>query len=172
MRVGGKTWLHLTSSSLEAPAGHCALLECYQDHLGQKNFWEPRIPTAIVLPQKVMLRVGVTKVEDNLVIFDWFTFFQILSTTSFQWPFPLLAICHCQRKKGAKAEVGENRNKRMEKEYTRPFGLISSLTLCSCLFLLERGVKMAFWWRKKKKQNNKQPKNKTRTTNWKPRSGS
>lgn len=38
--------------------------------------------------QKTMLWVAVTKVEDILVIFDSFIFLQILSRTSFQWPFP------------------------------------------------------------------------------------
>lgn len=167
MRVGGRPWLHLTSSSLEAPAGHCPLPEYYQDHLGQKNFWDPRIPTATVLPQNPWWGLESQKLKITWWYLIGLHFFQILSCTSFQWPFPLLAICHCQREKGAKAEVGENKNKRMKKEYTRPFGLISSLTLCSCLFLLERGVKMAFWWRKKKptKTNNQKTKLEQQTGN-------
>lgn len=95
-----------------------------------------------------MLRVGVTKVEDILVIFDCFMF---LSSNFVQYKFSMtisffffFAICHCQRKKGGKPEVGRNRNDRMEKDNTGLFGSISFLTNSSCFFLLEKGMKMAF----------------------------
>lgn len=74
--------------------------------------------------------VGVTKVEDILLIFDYLSFFKFCPAQVFNDHFLLFfAICHCQRKKGGKAEVGGSRNNRMEEEdNTGAFDLIYFLT--------------------------------------------
>lgn len=90
-------------------------------------------------------------------------FLQILSCTSFPWPFPFFFFfLPFVTVKGRREGRLKWRGTRIT-EWRRiiqdrlPWFIFNKL--CSCLFLLERGVKMAFFWRKNtnkiKNQNQK-----------------